>query len=281
MQVVDLHVDTLNKLANLSRQTGDACVDPDTLARGHVTHLCTAFFCGNNPEAEVQRVNVEKQMGIFKSLNGKMGECTLHAAIEGLDFATPELLTDIVDRCSPVYATLTWNHTAGICGSCLEDFPLTNWGKTIVCLLEQNGVRPDLSHAGQKAFFSVFDFAEKPIVTHSCADRITAHRRNLTDEQIRLMISRDSLLGINFYTDFCGNTLDSLMRHVLHILDMGGEGILAIGSDFDGCSSLPEGMTSPADLPLLWETFVRYDIPLSIIERVFYKNACDKLGFAY
>ena len=281
MQVVDLHVDTLNKLASLSRQTGDACVNRDTLAKGSISHLCTAFFCGNNPEAEVQRVNVEKQLSIFEGLNGKMGDCTLHAAIEGLDFATPELLADIIRRCSPVYATLTWNHTAGICGSCLEDFPLTNWGKTIVRILEQNGVHPDLSHAGRKAFFSVFDYAASPIVTHSCADAITGHRRNLTDEQIRLLISRDSLLGINFYSDFCGGTMESLVRHILHILDLGGENILAIGSDFDGCSSLPKNLTSPADMGNLYEALVKSGLDEGIIERIFYKNACDKLGFEY
>lgn len=281
MQVVDLHTDTLNKLANLSVQAGGACVNNTTLSRGDVSHVCLAFFCGVNPEAEVQRQNVEKQMSIFHALGGKMGDCTVHAALEGLDFATPDILTDIINSCSPVYATLTWNHTAGICGSCIEDFPLTGWGKGIVRLLEQNGVHPDLSHAGRKAFFSVFDNAQAPIVTHSCADAVTSHRRNLTDEQIRLMISRNSLLGINFYSDFCGGTMDSLVRHILHILDLGGENILAIGSDFDGCSSLPDGLSSPADFDNLYRTLLKNGLDQGIIEKIFYKNACEKLGFEY
>ena len=281
MQVVDLHTDTLHKLAGISVQSGDPCVTAEALDNGNVKHICFAFFCGVNPEAEVQRLNVQRQMEVFKSLGNKIGSCTPHAAIEGLDFATPEVLTCLINDCSPVYATLTWNHTAGICGSCIEDFPLTNWGKGMVRLLEANGVRPDLSHAGQKAFFSVFDNAEAPIVTHSCASAITPHRRNLTDEQIRLMIRRNSLLGINFYSDFCGGTIQSLVRHVLHILDLGGEDILAIGSDFDGCSSLPEGLASPSDFPMLYQSLEKHNVPIYIIEKIFHKNACDKLGFNY
>lgn len=278
MQAVDLHTDVLNKLAGLSDQDNVPCVNAESLEDGNVSHACLAMFCGRSPEAELQKQAVQRQGEIFKRLGGAMGGCKLHAALEGLDYATPEILQQIIKEYKPVYATLTWNHTAGICGSCIEDFPLTKWGRLMVGILEQNGVAPDLSHAGRQAFFSVFDNAQAPIVTHACAHAVTPHRRNLTDEQIRLIIKRDTLFGITFYSDFCGGSMESLVRHVLHVLDMGGEGVLALGSDFDGCSSLPKGLEGPQGFPLLWQELNKRGVNDVILNKIFYQNAVDKLG---
>ncbi len=279
MQTIDLHTDVLNKLAGLSDNGQTPSVNAQSLKAGNVTHSCFALFCGRNPEAEVQKQSVLKQAEIFKQLGGKMGACALHSALEGLDYASPEFLQQIIADVSPVYATLTWNHTAGICGSCIEDFPLTKWGKLILRMLEQKNVRPDLSHAGQKAFFSVFDNAEQPIVTHACVCAVTPHRRNLTDEQIKLIIKRDTLFGMTFYSDFNGGTLESIVKHILHVLDMGGQDVLALGSDFDGCSRLPKGLEGPEGFPLLYNALLENGVSRQIADKIFYKNAVKKLGF--
>ena len=45
--------------------------------------------------------------------------------------------------------------------------------------------------------------------------------------------------------------LSSLIDHVDHICQIAGPGHVGLGSDFDGICSLPEGLNSAADLPVL------------------------------
>ena len=272
-KVFDLHTDVLNKMAGLSRQPGKPCVNAASLEAGGVKAVCCACFIGDTTDRQTQLENVMRQYEVFANLNGYMGSCRIYPALEGLDYAGEEL-EQLLQSIHPVYATLTWNHTAGICGSCREDFPVTKWGKQVLRLLESHGVRPDLSHAGRQAFFSVFDNAEQPIVTHSCAYAVTPHIRNLTDEQIRLLISRGSVMGMNFYSDFCGGTAESLVRHILHVLELGGEDCLAFGSDFDGCARLPAGMEGPEGFPVLYDMLVKAGVGEKVLDKIFYGNAC-------
>jgi membrane dipeptidase len=43
--------------------------------------------------------------------------------------------------------------------------------------------------------------------------------------------------------------VQSLIRHILHIIEVAGIDHIGLGSDFDGISALPEGIDSAADLP--------------------------------
>ena len=74
------------------------------------------------------------------------------------------------------------------------------------------------------------------------------HPRNLTDDQIRQMVSRRCLIGLNYYTRFLREDgqpeLGDLMRHIDHFLALGAENCLALGSDFDG-ADLPQFLSSP------------------------------------
>ena len=64
---------------------------------------------------------------------------------------------------------------------------------------------------------------------------------------------------------------DTLLRHMEHILEKGGEGCLALGSDFDGCR-LPEFFDGIAGLDELYrQTAAYFGKPLA--DRIFYDNA--------
>ena len=272
-EVFDLHTDVLNKLAGTSVQPGTPSVNAESLSRGGVTRACFACYCGRDTRTEAQLAAVEKQSAVLEQLRGHMGECRVYGAFEGLDYFYPEIPTELIKRVKPVYATLTWNHASPICGSCAVDYRLTPFGKRVLRFLEKNGIRADLSHAGREAFWSVLDNTPLPIVTHSCADAVTQHRRNLTDEQIRALIRRGSVIGLNFYSEFCGGTMESLVKHALHILDMGGEKCLALGSDFDGCSALPAGLEGPEGFPRLAQALLAAGAGENILRDIFSNNA--------
>ena len=132
--------------------------------------------------------------------------------------------------------TLTWNAENEIGGGADTDIGLTSFGKQAVKELEKNQILLDLSHASERCFWDCAEIAEKPfLATHSNAKAICPHRRNLTDAQIKQVISQKGLIGLNFYPVFITGeqhcTIEQLMPHIEHILSLGGEQSLCLGSD--------------------------------------------------
>ena len=74
----------------------------------------------------------------------------------------------------------------------------------------------------------------------------------LTDSQFAEIRDRGGLVGLNYCPDFLRDdasvhepTADDLCRHIEHWLDLGGEDVIALGSDFDG-TDLPACISSAA-----------------------------------
>ena len=63
-----------------------------------------------------------------------------------------------------------------------------------------------------------------------------------------------------------------MIRHVEHIYKVGGEDVLAIGSDFDGIYGKLE-IPSPDRFHLLFEALERRGMSLSVIDKMKEKNA--------
>ena len=81
---------------------------------------------------------------------------------------------------------------------------------------------------------------------------VCGHKRNLTDDQFKEIVKRDGLVGINFCKAFLNDDKEKagfpdLLRHIERMLSLGGENVIAIGSDFDG-TTVPDGMGSVENL---------------------------------
>lgn len=138
--------------------------------------------------------------------------------------------------------SLTWNGANDIgSGKCYPDMPISGFGKDCVREMENNNIIVDVSHLNDIGFYDVLRIAKRPfIATHSNCRSITDHPRNLTDNMIREIIEMQGLIGLNYYIKFLNAdaakaSMEDLYRHAEHILELGGEDVLALGSDFDGC----------------------------------------------
>ena len=67
-------------------------------------------------------------------------------------------------------------------------------------------------------------------------------------------------------------TLDDVLRHIDHIAQMGGIGVLGMGSDFDGIDSWPEGLGNPTDFPALMELLSNHGYTNSDLEAISHGN---------
>jgi len=173
--------------------------------------------------------------------------------------------------------TLTWNNANAISGSCAEDVDrgLSSLGKKFVSECEKLSVFPDVSHLSERGFFDLCDVATKPIIaTHSNSKAVHEHRRNLTDEQFKLIVQSGGVVGINLYDEFIGgNTIESLLRHFLHFLEFSGsERVLAIGTDFDGGITPPVGLEDYTKLPALYDALLQAGVTENTVSDIFYNN---------
>ena len=175
--------------------------------------------------------------------------------------------------------TLTWNGEnelgQGAVGS--EGGGLTPFGKEVVRELNRLGMAADVSHLSEQGFWDTLEISRKPIIaSHSNAKAICDHPRNLTDVQIRALIKTGGGIGINFYTVFLNGKekadMTDVIRHMEHILSLGGEDALGIGSDFDGIPTAPEGLGTAREMQTLFEALSRLGYRDALIEKIAYKN---------
>jgi membrane dipeptidase len=172
---------------------------------------------------------------------------------------------------------LTWNNSNPLCGSCAEDRDrgLSNLGKAFVSECEKFDILLDVSHLSDVGVQDLFDNSSRPFAaSHSNCRAVCDHPRNLTDEQIKMIISRDGVIGVNLHKEFVGGngTVKALARHVLHILEFDGGRAAAIGSDFDGGISPVEGLETYDSLIRLFDELIDSGVSENVVRDIFYNN---------
>ena len=174
--------------------------------------------------------------------------------------------------------TLTWNGENSLGYGQLENKGLKPFGKECIAEFEKNRAILDVSHLSEKGFYDVCKLTNKPfIATHSNAKSITNHNRNLTDNQIREIINRKGIIGLNLYSVFLNEnpgkaTQYDVLRHAEHILSLGGEDVLAIGTDFDGADVISE-FKNDKKLLLLEKLLLENGFTSELTDKILYKNA--------
>ncbi|WP_313755629.1 dipeptidase [Tissierella sp.] len=138
------------------------------------------------------------------------------------------------------HATLTWNEQNALATGVKGDVNrgLTNLGRDAVKIMESLGMILDVSHANDKTFWDIYNIATKPfIASHSNSRALCNVPRNLTDEQIKAIGEKGGLVGINAFNEFINlehdkRTIDYLINHIEHIVNLIGIDHVALGFDF-------------------------------------------------
>lgn len=177
--------------------------------------------------------------------------------------------------------TLTWNYPNEIGYPNYKwkysDKGLTLFGKTLVEEMNRMGIIIDVSHMSDQGFYDVAALSKKPfLASHSNSRAITNHSRNLTDDMIRVLSEKGGIMGINFCSAFLGeestSTIESMVKHIKHIYNVGGIDVIGIGSDFDGIENEVE-IKNSSEIMKLASALTKEGFSEDGIEKIFYKNA--------
>lgn len=176
--------------------------------------------------------------------------------------------------------TLTWNAPNEIACGAFSDGGFTKFGKEFVKEAEELGITLDVSHLNRQSFYEFAELSQKPfIASHSNADIVNneyGRKRNLNDEQIRIIKERNGLIGLNFCREFiedenaCG--VDAICRQLNYLLNSGCEDIISFGSDFDGCAIHPD-LCGIEKIPLLFKKLINKGFGEAFLKKLFYENA--------
>lgn len=315
---LDMHCDTLMKLSESGGLDGrNSMVTLRGLQEGGVALQCFADFVptGMYPKFCRQFLSEKRFQKLYRRCQAMMARHrdVLFPVLTGADVGragtggkigvllTIEdggVLGDRLENVQKVYdlgvrlITLTWNHPNAI------GFPhsrkpvdmargLTFFGREVVREMERLGIVVDVSHCSDGVFRDVAEMSSKPFVaSHSNARAVCGHTRNMTDEMIRTLADKGGVMGLNLGPEFLQDggresKLEDMVRQVLHIRNVGGSGVLALGSDFDGISGSFE-VKGPQDWPKLADALLQAGLSEDEVEDMWFANAarvlCAVLG---
>ena len=85
------------------------------------------------------------------------------------------------------------------------------------------------------------------------------------------------IVGINLCPAFLTDTnvrpatMDDILAHIDHFMELGGEDVVGLGCDLDG-TDLPEGFSHVGDLLKIADALAQHNYTEELIEKIFWKN---------
>lgn len=270
MMICDAHCDTLYNLVTTPGAHND--VTMERLKEGGVALQTMAMYVGPKAPLEETEALFDRMYGVFQGLLSEgwqqamdpqelePGQPKMLLSIEGCEVFSRGLHSIQAWRQKGVrMAAVTWNHENALAtpAAVNDTDGLKPYGLQAVREMQRLKIAVDVSHLNIAGFFDILNKTDAPpLASHSCARALRDHKRNLTDEQLRALFRAGGFVGINFYPSFLTEgpaTIDHVADHIDHMMQMGGEGMVGFGSDFDGIGTKPEGLDNPADFPRVLE----------------------------
>lgn len=157
---------------------------------------------------------------------------------------------------------------------------LTTFGKDVIREMNRLGMIVDLAHVNRAGFFEAIEVTQAPVmVTHTGVLGVHRVWRNIDDEQLRAVAVTGGCVGIIFARRFLGgNDVERVVDHLVHILDVAGEDVPALGSDFDGLVVPARGLDDVSDMPRLTAALARRGLPERVLHKILGGNALRVLA---
>jgi len=170
-----------------------------------------------------------------------------------------------------------------------QDGPLTGRGRALLAEMERLGIILDVTHLSDTSFFEALDvFSGAVLASHNNCRALVPHQRQLSDEQLRLLIGRDGVIGLacdawmlhpGWLMDRTSRdvlSIDVIADHVDHICNLAGSSRhVASGSDLDGGygrEQTPTGLDTIADLQRLEPILAGRGYSHDDIDAIFHRN---------
>lgn len=197
-------------------------------------------------------------------------------------FAADLSLIEKLSNQGVIMASISWNSAGPLASGHDTHQGLTSLGEAAVSEMQRVGMVIDVSHLNDECFAQVASLTKAPLVaSHSNARAVCAHKRNLTDEQFRLIRDRGGVVGLNYCSGFLadgawgeqapGVSFEQTVAHLEHWLDLDGQDTIALGGDWDG-ADVPAFLADASCMPAFQERLISH-FGQKLSKKLCYDNA--------
>ena len=164
--------------------------------------------------------------------------------------------------------------------------PLTGRGRELLSQLAQVGMTLDVSHLAEESFYGALDHFSGPVIaSHNNCRALVPGDRQLSDEQIRLLLDRSAVIGLALDAWMLvpgwvhgesspeNLTLTAVADHIDHVCQLAGNSRhAAMGSDVGGLNHMPSDFRTIADLQKLEPILAERGYSESDLDNIFNAN---------
>lgn len=286
MRYFDLHADTPTKLYYRALPFSSPELDVsanDLTAFSHITQVFACFCNEKKSDDEAYRDFFRMRENLFAEIAPYIGRrFSFLLAVEDARLLAGDIRRlSVLRRAGVSLLTLVWRGESCVGGAYDTDRGLTAFGQAALTEALRLGIIPDLSHASDRTFYDAVkictDAGSPFIATHSDARAVCRHPRNLTDEEFMIIRDAGGIVGLCLCPEHLtvSGVADEehFLLHLEHYLALGGENTVCLGTDLDGISSHPAGVSHLADMARLIPVLQTAGYSDALIRNLFYKNA--------
>lgn len=303
---IDSHCDTpmwFDRGAVFHRRDEDVCVDLHKMTEGGLdASIMVAYLAQEGRSEKELLAATQKADGILNAIKEQIrqnpiahqskcvadlyqtkfeGKKSIVLGIEN-GYAIGKDLSNIerYRREGVVYMTLCHNGDNDICDAASrskhEHGGLSEFGREVVKEMNRVGMIVDLSHTSEDTFYDALKVSTQPVIcSHSSCRVCCNHLRNLTDDQLRALAEKNGVVQVTFYEYFLRKegeaTIDDVVRHLFHAIEIAGIDHVGIGSDFDGDGGVP-GIHNAADFIHLTSRLLKEGLTAEDLKKIWGGN---------
>lgn len=149
---------------------------------------------------------------------------------------------------------------------------LTDFGRAAVLAALGKGMILDVAHSSEAVVRDVLELATAPvIVSHTGLRGHCDSPRNLADSLMKEIAARGGLIGVGFWDGaVCEASVVEIAEAIVYAVDLLGADRVALGSDFDGATTVPFDASEAA---VLTEALLKAGLDEAAIRAVMGENA--------
>lgn len=153
----------------------------------------------------------------------------------------------------------------------VEQYGLTENGRIMLKRALSLNMIIDLAHASSQTLDEVLEIIDRPVMASHGGVRGTCDTaRNLSDRHIKAIAATGGVIGIGVYEyATCGKTMEDTVRAMQYVVDLVGIKHVALGSDFDGATTVVDA----TGLVLLTEALHKAGFTAHEVKAIMGKNA--------
>jgi len=154
---------------------------------------------------------------------------------------------------------------------------LTDLGRRTFARMEELGIAADLAHLSPAAIDELLAIATRPVVvSHGGVKGTCPNARTLSDAHLRGIARTGGVVGIGYWKEaVCGTAPRDVARAIRYAVDLIGDEHVALGSDYDGGTTVS---FDTSQLAVLTQAMLDEGVADASVRRVLGENALRVLA---